>query len=454
MATPSRFMTLPVLSRRMMLAGLGVCGTAAALAACSAPEGSSGDGAQSATGEPVWDESAQEYVLEDEVAKGERPLKVWVEYEDYGKELKEAFESAYSGATLDYEVVAKVDALDKMSLEGEAGTGPDVFMTNFDDLAQAVSSSIAAPMGRYDDVIRQRCGDSFTSVVERDGQLYGVPVSTESIALFYNKTLLRQLTGSDQPATTWDEIIALAGTYNDKAANQWTIRFLAGELYYAYPVLSSAGWHMYPDGDLDQPGFTDETMRQGLEQYQKIREIWDVNAADATYDFIENEFIKGATPYVITGPWVFADFDAAAQEQGFEYGVTTLPSISGGGAAASLAGLGIAVVSGYSTAPAGARVLAAFMSSDKGAAALYQSVRAIPALAEEGLAAVEGLSDDERAAGILAQSRQADFVREIPEYMYTAGNELVSGVWDGVKDVPTAQTDAEASYAHLKDLAS
>lgn len=453
MTTARRLWTSPMATRRGVLTAAGVTTLAAVLAACSAP--TSGSAPTSApSGGPQWDSAANAYVMEDAVASGETPLRIWVEYEDYGKALKEAFEKRYAPAVLEYEIVAKVDALDKMSLEGEAGTGPDVYCTNFDDLAQAIDGSLAAPMGEYGALIEERCGESFASVVERDGQYFGVPLSTESIALFYNKTLLKELTGSDEPATTWKEIIDLAGSYNDPAANRWTIRFLAGQMYYAYPVLSSAGWHMFPDGDLADPGFTAPGMSDGLEKYREIRKIWDVNAADATYDYIENEFIKGETPYVITGPWVFSDFDAAAKAGGFEYGVTTLPSVDGGAPAASLAGLAVGVVSGYSKSPAAARVLAAFLASQEGAEALYGSVGAIPALTGAALEAVPGLSDDERVAGVLAQSQQADFVKEIPEYMYTAGDELISNVWDGVLEIPAAQEKAEESYAHLRSLAS
>jgi len=180
--------------------------------------------------------------------------------------------------------------------------------------------------------------------------------------------------------------------------------------------------------------------------------VWDVNSADATYDSIENEFVKGETPYVITGPWTFADFDKAAAANGFEYGVTTLPIVEGGDTGASLAGLAMASVSGYSKYPAAARVLANFMASDEGAAALYSSIGAIPALASDSATSVAGLGDDEHAQGILAQSNNAELVQEIPEYMYTAGNALIANVWDGVKSVPDAQAQAVADYDNLAGL--
>lgn len=399
-----------------------------------------------------WDAATNEYEMEPEIASGEQPLKIWVEYEDYGKALVEAFKVKYPNVKVEYEIVAKVESVERMALDGEAGKGADVFTANYDKLAQAIDNATAAPLGNYGDTLKARVPDTFTEVASKDGQMYGVPISTESIALFYNKTLLKELTGSDQPATTWEEITELAKKYNDKSTNQWTIRFNAGQLYYAYPVLSSLDWHLYADNDLDKPNFNAESLTKGLEYYKSLRSIWDVNSADATWDSIESEFVKGKTPYVITGPWVFKDFDKAAVDNKFEYGVTTLPKAGTGGNAGSLTGISVAVVSGYTKYPAAARVFANFMASDEGAAALYKSTGAIPALKLDQIQNVEGINGNEHIKGIIAQSENADLTPQIPDYLYTSGNELVVNVWDNLLPVTDAQQKAEKEYADLKSL--
>ncbi|PWW05090.1 carbohydrate ABC transporter substrate-binding protein (CUT1 family) [Paenibacillus cellulosilyticus] len=399
-----------------------------------------------------WDASTNEYEMEPEIASGEQALKIWVEYEDYGKALVEAFKVKYPQVKVEYEIVAKVESVERMALDGEAGKGADVFTANYDKLAQAIDNATAAPLGNYGDTLKERVPDTFVEVASKDGQLYGVPISTESIALFYNKTLLKELTGSDQPATTWEEIIELANKYNDSSKNQWTIRFLAGQLYYAYPVLSSMGWHLYEDKDLDKPNFSSESLTKGLEYYKSLRSVWNVNSADATWDSIESEFVKGKTPYVITGPWVFKDFDAAAADNKFEYGVTTLPKAASGDVAGSLTGISVAVVSGYSKYPAAARVFANFMASDEGAAALYKSIGAIPALKSDHIQNVEGINGNEHIKGIIAQSENADLTPQIPDYLYTAGNSLIVNVWDNLMAVGDAQQKADKEYADLKSL--
>lgn len=419
---------------------------AAMIAGCSAaPVESGGDGIE-------WDPEAQSYVMEEEVASGEVPLQVWVEYPEYGEAVVSAFNEIYPDVKVELTTVAKVDAVGKMELDGEAGRGADVYTTNFTDLPRAIAAGVAAPIGEYDQAITGRVGEEFAQALSRDGELYGVPLSTESIALFTNTTLLKQLTGSAEPATTWEEIIDLAAHYNDPTANRWTIRWLAGEMYYAYPVLSSLGWEMGGGDDAFAEGLGSSELLDGLSYYAQLRDIWDVNAADASWDTIEMEFAKGQTPYVITGPWTFSDFDAAATAGGFEYAVTPLPKAANGDDAATLAGLAVAAVSGYTEHPAASRIFADFLSSDEAAAALYTTTGAVPALSADAIAGVPGLADDAHAAGILEQSRRSDLIPSVSDAQWTVGNEMVASVWDRSSTPADAQEKAVAGFADLVDL--
>ena len=426
-----------------------------ALSACTGSGSgtpSASSGTPSAGSELVWDDAAQSYGIEQAVASGQQPLTVWVEYEKYGAALKAAFEKAHPGVNLEYRLVPKSEADTKLALDGPAGNGPDVFTTNYDHLANAVKASLAGPLGKYSKSVAARAGENFTNAVTIDHTMYGVPISTESIALFYNRTLLKKLTGSAEPATRWSEIKNLAATYNNAAANQWTIRFGTAYLYYAYPMLAVDGWRAFPDGNMQQPGFDSPNLTAGLENFASLRDMWDVPSADVNYDSVENAFALGATPYVITGPWVFSDYDAKAKAGAWEYGVAPLPT-SDGSAAKTMGGIAVASVSTYSKYPGAARVLANFMSTVEGATALYSSLGAIPALTAEMAAKIPGLNEDKHAAAILKQSQNATFIDSIPEYFWKTGDAMVAGVWDGTLPVAQAQQKAITDFTAASDLA-
>jgi len=428
------------------VAAVGVLG----LAACGGPA------EEEQASELDWDADTGQYVIEEAIASGEVPLKVWFE-EDYLAEaviaaFKEEFKDEYPDMRIEYELVAKNDAVEKMSLVGEAGNGADVYMSFYDQVARAIDDGTAAPMGEYTGVLQERIGEAFTSVVTVEDQMYAVPVTTESLALIYNATLLEELTGSDRPAATWEEIEALAANYNDPSANRWTLRMSTAEIYRAYPILSSAGWRVYPDGDVDAPGFDDPALAGALDYFAGLRDIYDVPSADSTWETIEEAFAKGETPYAITGPWSFSLFDTGAEEHGFEYGVTTLPGMEGGAPATSFAGMHVAVVSGYSEHPAAARVFANFMASDAGAAAVYGATGQIPAVNGDLLGGIEGIADDPHVAGVVAQSANAELIPQVPQYFWETGNTMVSDVWDGLSDASAAQEKAAASYDELHGL--
>lgn len=437
----------PALNRRNLLALGGLTASTGALAACGGPE------KEERAAELEWDDEAQQYVMEEEIASGQAALKVWFEEDYLAEAVIAAFNEQHPDVKIEYELVAKNDAVDKMSLAGEAGNGADVYMSFYDQVLRAIDDGSAAPLGRYAEVLRSRISETFTGVVTgEDDQMYAVPVTTESTALFYNRTLIQDLTGTPDPAQTWEEIAALAEEYNDPASNRWTIRMFTNEIYRAYPILTSAGWHAYPGSDLDAPGFDDPKLTEALEYFSGLREVFDVPSADATWETVEEEFAAGQTPYVITGPWSFATFDQGAVDNGFEYGVTTLPAVAGGEEASAFAGMHVSLVSGHTPYPAAARVFANFMASDTGAAVVYESTGQIPALDGDHLDAVSGLADDPHVAGIVAQSERAELIPQVPQYFWETGNTLVVDVWDGLSDVETAQQKAVDSYAELHGL--
>lgn len=431
--------------------GKGAIAVAAAavlgLAACGGPaeEEETKDGLE-------WDEEAQQYVVEEEIASGEASLTVWFEEDYFAEAIIEAFNAEFPDITVEYELVQKHDAVDKMALAGEAGTGADVFTTFYNEIPDAINDGTAAPLGNYTDVLNGRMNETFTSVVTQDDQMHAVPYTTESMALMYNKTLLEELTGSPEPASTWEEIVELAEDYNDPASNQWTILMSTSEIYRVYPILSTVGWQVYPDNNVDDPGFGDPGLAEALEYYGELRDIFDVPSADAGWETVEEAFAEGETPYVTTGPWSFSTFDEGAEANGFEYGVTVMPAAEGGDPAATFAGMHVAAVSGFSEYPAAARVFANFMASDEGAAAVYAATGQIPAINEDLLSGIEGIADDPHVAGIVEQSAQADLVPTIPEYFWEVGNTLVIDVWDSLSDAGAAQDKAVETYAELHGI--
>jgi arabinogalactan oligomer/maltooligosaccharide transport system substrate-binding protein len=308
-------------------------------------------------------------------------------------------------------------------------------------------------MGQYTDQIKDRFLDASVGTVMKDGQAYGVPISTESVALFYNKTLLKQLTGSDAAPTDWSQITDLAKTYNNKKKNQWTIRWEVGNSYMSYFFLSAYGYDLFgkKGTDASKLGFDTPEAKAGLEALKAARTIWDVNSADATNDTTTLEFAKGKTPFLITGPWAIADVQKGADKNKFEFGIAQLPKIDGQ-QPITFSGNQIANVSSYSKHPAAARIFAMFLGSKEGAEALYKTTGKLPALKAKYADEVPGLSDDVLLQGVAAQAKYSKPMPSIPEMAnwWDPAKNMIVNVWDGLMSPEDAQKKAVDDFNALQ----
>ncbi len=428
--------------------------SAGILAGCGSKESASTEGDKSSSkGDLPWDEKANGYKIEKDLLDGKGSLKVWIDNDDYANAVIKAFNEKYPKVKVEYEKVGATEARAKMSLDGEAGLGADVFIQPHDGIGPSIEDAIIGPMGRYTDQIKDRFLDSSVGTVMKDGQAFGVPISTESIALFYNKTLLKQLTGSDEAPKSWDEIIALAKTYNDKSKNQWTIRWEVGNSYMSYFFLSAFGYDVFgkKGTDAKKVDFDSKAVKQGLEYMKMLRPYWDVNAEDATHDTTTLEFAKGQTPFLITGPWAIQDVNKGAEENKFEYGITTIPKIKGK-QPITFSGNQIACVSSYSKYPGAARVFAMFLGSKEGAEALYKTTGKLPALQSKYVKEVPGLENDKHLKGISAQAAHSKPMPSIPEMasFWDPAKNMIVNVWNNLLSVEDAQKKAIEDYNALQ----
>lgn len=416
----------------------------------------------------IWDVENQMYVMEDEVLSGQVPLKLWVDNEDFGNEIAANFQAKYPNVKIEVQVVATGDAVGKMSLEGEAGKGADVFLINSDAMGNAMNASVLGMMGRYSDIIREKMLDSTVSTVEVDGELYGVPYLTESIAMIYNKTLLEQahqdgLVDSAEPATDFNQIIEFAKKYNDEANNKWAIRWQANDSYVNQFFLTAYGYELFGADSTDPEALNLDTdaVLNGLKYYQSMRPVWNVNSADATWDATVVEFQKGTTPYLISGPWAMQTVEEGADGvitaddvdtvvgEGYEYGVVPLPMVDGN-QPYTFSGVQVACVSSYTKYPAAARALVMETISNETLEFAYKDLGKVPAVKDT--AQIPGLSEDTNIQAFLKQAEFSKAMPSIPEvsYFWTVAKDMECSVWDGTSTPENAMTKAMADYDALR----
>jgi arabinogalactan oligomer/maltooligosaccharide transport system substrate-binding protein len=382
-------------------------------------------------------EIAAEKLVEDRVAG---PLLVWMDNDDWAREVIVAFNRQYPDVTIKYENVGNVDSRGKVSLDGPAGIGPDVFLMPHDHIGNAIIDDICLP---FPADMREKYArlllDAAIKTCTSEGELYAVPISTENIAFFYNKDLL----GNTPVPKTFDEVIAFAQAWNDPHSNKYALRWQVDDAYLNYFFLTAFGMQLFGPNmdDYKSPGFDSSGARRGVEFHSNLRQYYNVNTADATWDSTVAAFQRGEVPFTITGPWAIED----AVKNGINFGITKLPTINGV-QPRSFSGNIVAAVSSYSKNPNAARAFVDFLASVEGMTIQFQVTGKLATYRD--ISVIEGLRDDENLRGIMEQAPYADPMPVIPEVnqMWDAQKALFTFTWDGQLSVEDAQAKAMETY--------
>ena len=378
-------------------------------------------------------------------------IKLWLDNDDYGVAMEEALEAALPNIDIVFEKVGSVDALSKLELDGPAGLGADVFIIPHDNMSSAINGQMLLPLGpEIGADIEERFLEGSVGTVKVDNTYYGMPLSTETVALFYNKTLLEE--NGFEVAKSFEEIKEQAAQYNDAAANKFLMRFEAGNSYTMQLFLTAGGFELYGSNhdDASQVNLNSQGVVDGLTYYQSMKEYLNVPYADLNWDSVEVEFAKGNVPYIITGPWSIQE--VTTQDAGFEWGITTIPTINGV-QPETFSGNIIACISSHTEHPAEAKQVLEFLGSKEGLQVMYDIKGSIPALKDA--TTIDGVSEDPYVLGVLEQAQYAQPMPILPEMSnyWGAAETMYRSVWEGLSTPEEAAEKALADYNAALELA-
>lgn len=367
-------------------------------------------------------------------------LLVWLDNETWADAVVEAFNAIYPNVNVTHEQVAGTDQRAKLMLDGPAGIGADVVMWPHDHVSLAVQDGLVEPIpadlqAKYENLILKPAIET----VSKDGEMYGLPIATENIALFYNIDLW----GSEKAPETFEEIIEFAKTYNDPAAGKWALAWGVDDAYHNYHFLSAYGMSVFGpnNDDYKNPGFDSPEAKKGVEFHMSLRKYFDVPASETGWDYTIARFQNGEIPFTITGPWAIEN----ARNNGINFATAKLPTIEGK-QPVCFSGVTVAGVSSYTKVPELAYAFIDFLASPEGASLQYSVLGKMPAI--EDFSLVEGVSEDKWLMGISEQSPYTLPMPIIPEVnqMWDGLKNLFQFTWDGTLTPDEAQAKAMDTY--------
>ncbi|MBL4933110.1 maltose ABC transporter substrate-binding protein [Clostridium paridis] len=254
-------------------------------------------------------------------------------------------------------------------------------------------------------------GKNIWDAVSYDGKAYGVPISMETYALFYNKDKVKTV------PKTMEELITEA-----KAYGQNGFQFPINDFYYTAAFMQTEGGYVFGGGngklDVTNLGFDNEGAIKAYQFLQDLVQKDKFMPADITQDIANNTFKSGDAIFYIGGPWDVAGF----KDAGVNFGVTAIPTLDGKNIKSFL-GVQAAFVSSKSNNKDDSWSLMKYLIKNSGED-LYTTGNRIPVLKSE--LNKDTVKNNEYTQGFIAQTAYAVPMPNVSE---------TQAIWDPVKNI-------------------
>jgi len=228
------------------------------------------------------------------------------------------FEKTHPGIVIKRDdIPAGATYLTKIEDEAAAGTLPDVLMLDNPTVPDIAAFNVLTPLSSLGPTIVSGLGAAQQGEAKFNGTIYGYPLYTNTIGLFYNKAILAA--ANVQPPATWAELLTAAKTLTN--SQHYGIAFSgqtgSGENVWTFiPFLLSNGGSLT---DLTSPQSI-----QALTLWVDLVKEGAVNKdlVDWSQGPPEAAFAAGQAAMMINGPWFFPTLNDV---KGLNYGLVSIP---------------------------------------------------------------------------------------------------------------------------------
>lgn len=253
----------------------------------------------------------------------------------------------------------------KLSQAAPGGDGPDIFgPVAHDWIGEVALQGIAAPWEDSEIVGFEDIPQSVVDAVTYDGQVYGYPVFSETLAFYINKDMV------DAAPETWGELVSTANDLTSDDTYGFVFQLLTQ--YYQGAFFHAMGSYIFgsTDGTLntDDIGLNNEG---GVEAAKFLRDMyWNqqpqlpeavLDQAGAG-DFINGLQESGQAAMFIDGPWR----EPALTDASINYEVTTFPSLDNGETLKPFSGIQVFEANAYGKNLEASKDLINFLGSTEG----------------------------------------------------------------------------------------
>ncbi|WP_314590248.1 maltose ABC transporter substrate-binding protein [Paenibacillus terrigena] len=272
-------------------------------------------------------------------------------------EAAKAFKEKY-GIDVEFQEVGPDKSIERMTTDGPAGVGADVFLAVHDRIGSAVQSGIILPNDYHEEETKANNSDKAIEALTIDNILYGYPNSVETTAVFYNKDLV------PEAPKTWDDVIKFAKTFNDPKKQKYAYMWENGNGYWNFGFLGGYGAYVFgKDGsDPSDIGLNNEGGVEAMKFYQSLKNtVLPLKTADITSDIKKSLFTEGKLAMNVSGPWDTISLKEAVKN----LGVMEYPTLPNGQPMKPFSGVKAFLVNANTKYPNAAKLFANLITSEE-----------------------------------------------------------------------------------------
>ncbi|HLF43006.1 MAG TPA: ABC transporter substrate-binding protein [Acidimicrobiia bacterium] len=241
-----------------------------------------------------------------------------------------------TGVTVEPTFFGYGDLLTKLLTTGGGAEGPDLAIADLVWMPKLAESGALVALDEYVDAGGVDVDDFYSELLginRYGGQLYGLPVSTNNLELFYNKALFESAgLDPESPPTNWDELRTAAAACADPGSGVTGMELYTepGEgLTWQFQVyLWQAGGEFLND-DLTAAAFNSPEGAAALQYWVDLIDSGESGVVPW------GQFGQGAACMAMDGSWMVGIWSA---DPPFEFGTASMPYPSDGNMATNMGG--------------------------------------------------------------------------------------------------------------------
>lgn len=230
----------------------------------------------------------------------------------------------------------------KLATAFATNEAPDIFECSPAIINQYLDAGVCEPLNDIltEDVMADYTDTAF-DLMTRDGQIYGIPLDADLVALYYNKEILAEK--GIEPPTTWEELLDAAVALNSADYAGYTFEVDKGDwqCFTFYPFVWMQGGNLFKDG---MANLNSTEVVNALQFWKDLLESGGCNETPGRSVSDISILTNGETAMQINGSW------SVLRAEPEKYGVVALPTATEGGETASVMGGWKVMVSNLSSA--------------------------------------------------------------------------------------------------------